>query len=76
MTIDLCNDEEDRITKVQIKDKFGDFQDLNDEGIYNVAMPSYLANGGDGYQMIEGKIFRETKKIWRGKNMNMGYDKK
>ena len=63
MTIDLCNGEEDRITKVKIKDKLGAFQDLNDEGIYMVAMNTYLANGGDGYQMIKGKIFIETKKL-------------
>ena len=58
MTIDLCKNEES-ITKLQVKNDFGEYEDLNDTRIYNVTMPTYLATGGDGYEIIKGKILIE-----------------
>jgi len=35
--------------KLQVKNNFGDFEDLNDTKIYNVTTNSYLAGGGRGF---------------------------
>ena len=57
MTIDLCKNEENRLLEVQVKNNFGNFEDLNDTKIYNVTVNTYLADGRGGYEMIKGKIF-------------------
>jgi len=59
MTIDLCKNEES-ITKLQVKNDFGEYEDLNDTRIYNVTMPTYLANGGDGYKIIKADRIKYT----------------
>ena len=59
MTVDLCRNEGNRLTKVQVKDNFGNFKNLNDTKIYKVTTNTYLADGGSGYTMVKGKIFIE-----------------
>ena len=59
MTIDLCRNEGNRLTKVQVKDNFGNFKNLNDTKIYKVTTNTYLADGGSGSTMVKGKIFIE-----------------
>ena len=59
MTIDLCKNKDNRITNIQVKNEFGNFEALNDTRVYKVATIAYLADGGSKFTMIKGKIITE-----------------
>lgn len=46
-----------RVTKIEIKDKKGVFKEVkkNDKTTYNMVTNDFLAAGGDGYTMLQGK---------------------
>ena len=50
-----------RVTKIQIKDKSGNFKDVprTDDSSYNMVTNDFLAAGGDGYSMLIGKPIEE-----------------
>ena len=64
MTIDRCTGEDNEITKIQVRNNLGNFEDLDDSRNYNVTMNSYLANGGDGFKMIKGNICSENTNLF------------
>ena len=51
MTIDLSRPEKHRITELKVNTG-STFEDIDDEKIYKIATVNYLANGGDGYDVI------------------------
>ena len=51
MTVDLSRPKGQRITKVKVKCakcSSDDYSDLQDDLLYNITLPNYLANGGGG----------------------------
>lgn len=51
-----------RLHTIQIRSKqFGEFENINPHKLYNVVVPSFIANGGDGFTMIKSN--RKTRRV-------------
>ena len=56
MTMDLRNPAGERITSLKVscaQCQTPTYLEFDDESVYSVTLPSYLANGGDGHDIVE-----------------------
>ena len=51
----------DLLLKVEIRNRKGNWQKVNPEKSYRVATLKFLADGGDGYTMLKGLSWLESK---------------
>ncbi len=61
LSADLRKDPGSRITSIRVqcaRCKVPKYYELQDNEDYDVAMPNYLSNGGDGYKVLESNIIR------------------
>lgn len=52
---DISKDPGSRVVRLQarcISCRVPTMEDVNDDAVYKIAMPSFIANGGDGYEVI------------------------